>query len=67
MTGVNYVSNILFRLTTASLAKYELDASRSYSASDAVVRLITIEKVEPATKQEAALFKLPAGCIQLLG
>jgi hypothetical protein len=27
----------------------------------------TIEKVEPATKQEAALFKLPAGCIQLLG
>jgi hypothetical protein len=27
----------------------------------------TIEKVEPATEQEAALFKLPAGCIQLLG
>jgi hypothetical protein len=26
----------------------------------------TIEKVEPATEQEAALFKLPAGCIQLL-
>jgi hypothetical protein len=27
----------------------------------------TIEKVELATKQEAALFNLPAGCVQLLG
>ena len=55
--------------------EYLVSANRSIAAKCELERRLIdqevfgyiVEKVVAATKQEAAMFKLPSGCVQLLG